>query len=89
MDADKINHEMHQITKSMEIKADFRNTPSLPARGRLGVGVVLIFVVGFIGVNRRSTLTPAPLPSGEGRLELPFSLGRRGRDEGWAASTVS
>ena len=28
---------------------------------------------------------PAPLPSGEGRLELPFSLGRRGRDEGWAA----
>ena len=40
----------------------------------------------MIGVNRRSALTPAPLPNEEGRLELPFSLGRRGRDEGWAAA---
>ena len=33
------------------------------------------------------SLTPAPLPSGEGWLEIPFPLGRRGRDEGWAANS--
>jgi hypothetical protein len=39
------------------------------------------FVIAFelIGVYRRSTLTPAPLPSGEGRLELALLLGEKGK----------
>ena len=37
----------------------------------------------FLGVHRRSTLTPAPLPSGEGRFELfpsPWGEGEGMRD---------
>jgi len=40
---------------------------------------VWLITFEFIGVYRRSTLTPAPLPSGEGRLELALLLGEKGK----------
>ena len=52
---------------------------SVPCLMNLVKSVYSCFEFDLIGVYRRSTLTPAPLPSGEGRLELSLLLGEKGK----------